>query len=401
MTAPEPAYGHLPGSPQLGRLNLAMVAAGVAAFGALYSTQAVLPAIGDAFDVSATRTSLTVSAGTGALAASVLPMSMAADLWGRTRVMRTGMALVATLLIASAFAPTFPLLVGFRALLGIAVAAVVGVAMGHVGAEVHHRAVGAAMGLYVAGNSLGGVGGRVVTAAADDLLGWRAAQVVVGLVCVAALVVFWIALPPSRAAAARRPRTVVTDLAIALRDRRALALYCVPFLLMGGFVAAYNYLTFRLEGDPFDLPSAVVALVFLAYLPGAAASVVAGRLADRLGRPPVLCGSIGVMALGLLCTIPDRLPVVVVAAVLFTMGFFAAHSAASGWVPHLVRGASTRASAVYVLAYYAGSSVFGTAIGLAWTGYGWPGTALSVGVLIGLALVAAGTVSLRPRNAPG
>lgn len=378
-----------------------MVAAGVAAFGALYSTQAVMPAIGAAFDVSATRTSLTVSAGTGALAAAVLPMSMAADLWGRARLMRIGLALVAALLIASAFAPTFAVLVGLRALLGVAVAAVVGVAMGHVGAEVHPRAVGAAMGMYVAGNSLGGVGGRVVSAAADDLLGWRAAQLVVGVLCVAAFAVFWARLPPTRNESGRRPRALLADLTAALRSPRLLVLYAVPFLLMGGFVAAYNYLTFRLEAEPFGLPSSVVALVFLAYLSGTFTSIIAGRLADRWGRPPIVCGSIGVMAAGLLCTVPDRLSLVVAGAVLFTAGFFAAHAAASGWVPRLVRGASTQASAIYVLAYYAGSSLFGTAIGLAWTEHGWAGTALSVGVLIGLALIAAGLVSARPRNAPG
>ncbi|MGH3357359.1 MAG: MFS transporter [Nocardioidaceae bacterium] len=400
MSARDESYGHLPGSGELRRLNAAMVAAGVAAFGALYSTQAVMPAIGAAFGVSATRSSLTVSAGTGALALAVLPVSVAADVWGRTRVMRIGLGLVAALVMLSAFAPTFTALVAVRALLGVAVAAVVGVAMGHVGAEVHRRAVGAAMGLYVAGNSLGGIGGRVVSATVDDLLGWRAAQAAVGVVCLIALIVFWFALPPSTTRASRGGRTLLNDLARQLRGPRLLVLYAVPFLLMGGFVAAYNYLTFRLEAAPFDLPSSVVALVFLAYLSGTVTSIVAGRLADRFGRPPVVCGSIAVMAVGLGCTLPDRLAMVVPGAVLFTAGFFAAHAAASGWVPALARGSATQASAIYVLAYYAGSSVFGTGIGLAWTRAGWPGTALSVGVLTALALVAALIVSAPHRDAP-
>lgn len=377
-----------------------MIAAGVAAFAALYSTQAVMPAIGSAFEVSPTRTSLTVSAGTGALAIAVLPMSIAADLWGRARVMRTGLTLVAVLVVASAFAPTFAVLVALRALLGVAVAAVVGVAMGHVGTEVHPRAVGAAMGLYVAGNSLGGIGGRVVSAVGDDLVGWRGSQIVVGVVCLAALGVFWACLPPTRYETDRGPRAMVTDLVTALGDRRLLLLYAVPFLLMGGFVATYNYLTFRLEAEPFTLPSSVVALVFLAYLSGTFTSIVAGRLADRWGRPLIVCGSILVMAAGLACTVPDRLSLVIVGAVLFTAGFFAAHAAASGWVPRLVRGAATQASALYVLAYYAGSSVFGTAIGAAWTAHGWAGTVTSVGLLTGLACVAAVLVAARSRNAP-
>ena len=67
-------------------------------------------------------------------------------------------------------------------------------------------------------------------------------------------------------------------------------------------------------------------------------------------------------------------------------------------MPALVRGSSTQASAIYVLAYYAGSSVFGTATGVAWTRAGWPGTVAAVGVLTTLALTAAVAVSLTGRR---
>ncbi|MDN5852813.1 MAG: MFS transporter, partial [Actinomycetia bacterium] len=211
MSAPaDRSSGHLPGSAELRRLNLAMLAAGVAAFGALYSTQALMPALGAEFDVSATQSSLTVSAGTGALALAVVPMSMIAEAYGRTTTMRVGFAAVTILVLASALAPTFAVLVALRALLGVAVAAVVGVAMGHVGAEVHPRAVGAAMGLYVAGNSLGGIGGRLVSAGLYDVFDWRASQVAIGLVCAVSFVVFLYNLPaPITQRSTGDPRAVV------------------------------------------------------------------------------------------------------------------------------------------------------------------------------------------------
>ncbi|UYM04885.1 MFS transporter [Solicola gregarius] len=401
MSASVPGFtGHLPGSVGLRKLNTAMLAAGIAAFGTLYSTQALMPTLGDEFDVSATQASLTVSAATGALALAVVPMSVLAEAIGRTLLMRIGLCAVSALVFLSAVAPTFTTLVGARALIGIAVAAVIGVAMGHVGAEVNPRAVGAAMGLYVAGNSLGGIGGRLVSATVDDLLGWRVSQGAIGLVCVASLLVFWTNLPPSESESRdASARTIVRDLLRQLRNPALALLYLLPFLLMGGFVAMYNYLTFRLETAPFDLPSSVVSLVFLAYLSGTAASVVAGRLADRFGRPPVVCGAIVAMAAGLAVTVPDRLSTIIVGTVLFTTGFFAAHSAASGWVPRLAQRPTTIASAIYVLAYYAGSSVFGTSVGVAWSNGGWHATAAAVGVLATLALLAAVGVSLlaRPR----
>ena len=72
--------------------------------------------------------------------------------------MRVGLVASVLLTGAAAVAPDFASLVVLRTLSGLALAAVVGVAMGHVGAEVHPAGLGSAMGLYVAGNSLGGVG---------------------------------------------------------------------------------------------------------------------------------------------------------------------------------------------------------------------------------------------------
>ena len=78
------------GTPELRRLNLAMVFAALAAFGMLYSTQALLPAIGAGFGVGPTAASLTISAATGAIALGMLPLSSMAESVGRVPVMRAG-----------------------------------------------------------------------------------------------------------------------------------------------------------------------------------------------------------------------------------------------------------------------------------------------------------------------
>ena len=170
------------------------------------------------------------------------------------------------------------------------------------------------------------------------------------------------------------------------------ALGAIPFLLMGGFVAVYNYLGYRLLAEPFSLPLAVAGLVFLAYLAGSVSSAVAGRLSDSVGRPRVLVAAVLVMAAGLALTVPDQLALVVLGLVVFTTGFFAAHAVASGWMPVVAAPHRTRGSALYVCGYYAGSSVFGALLGLAWSDAGWTGVAAGVGVLVALALVAVAAV---------
>jgi YNFM family putative membrane transporter len=392
-TDPHPleARLHRPGTPGYRRFNLAMMLAGLGAFGILYAAQPLLPQISDEFGVSPTRAALTVSASTGALALCVLPAAALAVRWGRVRTMRTGLLLAVLLTLLAAAAPTFGSLVLLRALAGAVLAGVVAVAMGHVGSEMHPSGLGSAMGLYVAGNSLGGVGGRLITAAVADATSWRWG---VGLLAAAALVVtiaFWRLLPEPVALDEEDPRE---DASVGrLRSTPGVwALVAIPFLLMGGFVAVYNYLGYRLLAEPFSLPLAVAGLVFLAYLAGSVSSAVAGRLADAVGRPRVLVAAVLVMGAGLALTLPDQLVLVVVGLVVFTTGFFAAHAVASGWMPVVAAPHRTRGSALYVCGYYAGSSVFGALLGLAWTDAGWTGVAAGVGVLVALALVATAAV---------
>ncbi|MET0998491.1 MAG: MFS transporter [Marmoricola sp.] len=377
-----------------------MVLAGLAAFGLLYAAQPLLPQLGREFGVGPSTASLAVSAATGALALAVLPAAALAVRWGRVRVMRIGLVLAVVLTAAVAVAPDFTTLVVLRTLSGLALAGVVAVAMGHVGAEMHPVGLGAAMGLYVAGNSLGGVGGRLVTAGVSDGTSWRWGIAAVALGAAVATAAFWRLLPvPVAHDAGGSRRSASGAVGPLLRRPEVLLLVLVPFTLMGGFVAVYNYLAYRLSGPPFDLPPAVVGLVFLAYLAGTVASALAGRAADHFGRPRVLTAAVVVMVLGLCLTLPDRLPLVVLGLVVLTGGFFAAHAVASGWAPLVASPYGTEGSALYVGAYYAGSSVFGLAVGLSWAGAGWGGVVGAVVALAAVALaagLAVGGITRRP-----
>lgn len=383
---------HRPGTAGFRRLNAAMVLAGLAAFGLLYAAQPVLPEIGDDFGVGPAAASLTVSAATGALAIGVVPAAVVAARIGRLTTIRIGLVSAVLLSLAAAVAPAFWLLVALRAAIGLSLAAVVAVAMGHVGAEVHPRGLGGAMGLYVAGNTLGGVGGRLLVAGVSDVAGWRWGVAVLALAAGVVAAGFWRTVPePVSGGVAPRRREHHPSL---LRRPLVLLLAAVPFTLMGGFVAVYNYLGYRLAGPPYGLSPGVVGLVFLAYLSGTASSALAGRMVDRLGRLPVIVLSSAVMLVGLGISALAPLAAVVGGLVVFTAGFFGAHATASGWMPVVAAPDGARGSALYVGAYYAGSSIFGLLVGSAWSAAGWSGVALSVGALTVLGLGAAVAVGV-------
>lgn len=365
------------------RLDLAMLAAGLAAFGLIYATQALLPSISRHFDVGATQASLTVTLSTGALACAVLPMSSLAETVGRARVMAIALFVGCAFTALSGLAPEFWQVLAARAVVGIALAGIVAVAMGHIGDEVPASRVSTSIGIYVSGTTLGGLSGRLFPSLADDVANWRVG--VVGFAVAAAVVslVFVLLLPPAAHFTPAPPRlshhlgAIVTH----LRDHRIRSLCLAAFLLIGGMVAVYNYLGYRLTSAPFDLPTSAVGLIFIAYLAGTVSSTLAGRLVARVGRTRLLCSCIVIALLGMMVTLSDWLPLVVVGLVIFTGGFFATHSVASGGVVALAPTHRSQASALYLVAYYLGSSVIGTAAGLAWTGGGWPATVATVTAL--------------------
>lgn len=71
---------------------------------------------------------------------------------------------------------------------------------------------------------------------------------------------------------------------------------------------------------------------------------------------------------------------------LFTAGFFAAHSVASSWIGRRARRAKGQASSLYLFCYYVGSSVAGTLGGVFWNNYGWNGIVIFLSVMLVLAL---------------
>ena len=360
-----------------------MLAAGLAAFGLIYVTQAVLPAVGATFGVSATVASLSVSFATGGLALAILPMSSLAESFGRVRLMRCGMVAALLLAVGCAVSTQFWELLTCRALMGIALGAVVAVAMGHLGDEIHPSKVSAAMGIYVAGNTVGGVVGRLVPGIALDFGSWRFALLVFTAFAALAILAFSLLLPSPRRFTPVQPR-----IGIHLRTARELLsdsgirkLCGIAFLLMGGFVACYNFLTFRLTSAPIDLSGSAASRLFLAYLAGTISSTVAGYCAGRFGRRRVLCTGIVLSLVGLAVTVPDNLVSITIGLVIFTAGFFAAHSTASGWISARATSNRAQASALYLMSYYLGSSVLGATVGLAFLLGRWTATVIAIAVL--------------------
>jgi YNFM family putative membrane transporter len=336
--------------------------------------------------------SLSVSITTATLAITMLLAASLSDTWGRKPVMTASLVASGGLALLTAFSPDFHTLLALRTLQGIALAGFSAIAMTYVAEEIAPYYLGLAMGIFISGNVLGGMSGRLTVGLIADVAGWRGALGVLGAAGLVGGLTFWRLLPPSGHFDARPfvPRRVFSALAVPLHDPGLLCLYGIGFLLMGGFVTLYNYLGYLLMAPPYALSQAAIGWVFLSYLSGACSSKVMGRWADRVGRRKLLWLGAAIMLAGAGLTLPASLPLKIGGVLVFTFGFFAAHSIASSWVGRRALTHRAQASALYLFFYYLGSSVGGPIGGLFWSGLGWPGVVgmIAAVVLIALALAA-------------
>ena len=232
------------GTREFRRANWALILGGFACFTLLYGTQPILPQFTEAFDISPTMASLTVSAGTLSLAFLLIPLSMLSDKFGRAPLMKIALLGATLFAWASALAPDFEWLVLSRAGVGACIAALPAAAMAYLGEEIAPGARGRVMGMYIDGNALGGMFGRFLSAVVTQYSNWHVGLMALAMTGVLCTILFWRLLPPARHFKSRSlaPMALWQDIRRIYTDPGLPWLFCTAFLIMVAFVSIYNYL---------------------------------------------------------------------------------------------------------------------------------------------------------------
>lgn len=376
------------GTPQFIRVTLALFSAGLATFALLYCVQPLLPVLSQDFGISPATSSLSLSVSTVMLAFGLLFTGPLSDTIGRKNVMVVSLMLAALCTVICAFMTSWNGILIMRAMIGLSLSGVAAVAMSYLSEEIHPSVLAFSMGLYISGNSIGGMSGRLVSGVLTDYFPWRVAIGTIGVLALIAAITFWRILPESRhfRPGSLRPKTLLLNSKLHWRDAGLPLLFLQGFLLMGAFVTLFNYIGYRLLAPPYLLSQAVVGLLSVVYLTGSYSSPKAGALTARYGRGPVLSIAILVMLTGLGITALTPVFAIFGGMMLFTAGFFAAHSVASSWIGQRARRAKGQASSMYLFSYYLGSSLAGTLGGFFWHAFGWMGITVFLSALLLLAL---------------
>ncbi|WP_285879831.1 MFS transporter [Neobacillus mesonae] len=345
-------------------------------FAILYSPQTLIQTFSKEFTISPSTASLTISFATFALAISMLFVTVFSNAWGRKKIMSISLLLSSLLGILSAFSPNFETLIFLRILQGIVMSGFPAIAMTYLSEEISPLHVGRIMGIYVSGCAFGGFFGRVIVSTLTDFFSWNIAILALGLISLLCSILFWIYLPESK----NFKKTDlsfgnwVSGISSGLKSKNLFYIYGLGFLLLGVYVALFNYIGFPLSKPPYHLSQTAIGFLFVFQLAGSWGSYFFGKLSERHSRSRLMSWALIMALIGSLMTLSSNIFILILGLILFASGFLAGHSIASGWIG-IVSQPNTKAyaSSLYLLFYYTGSSLIGWSGGVFLSHFGWIG----------------------------
>lgn len=377
------------GSVRFKRIRNCIFLSGLSVFAQLYLFQPVLSDLCRDFQIDPATSSLAVSFSTLGMAAGLFFWAFKADTLGRTKLMSFSLIASAILTLLSSLAWNFPMVLALSLLKGMALSGVSAVALAYLNEEVSPAVLGTAISLYLSGNTIGGMSGRVCGALIAGWSSWHITALCLGLSALAIGIVFARRFPASLHFHPQH-----TDVRIKLRRMGSflthfafLGLFLTAALILGAFVSVYNYISFVLEAEPFNLPHYIVAMIFLMYITGVAGSMCIGWLSDRHDAALLLKISLLLMLAGVLLLLVMKLWALIAGLGIVTFAFSGANAMSSRIVSIRAHRAKSSATCLYWLFYYVGSSIIGASSGLVLTSHGWNSFVLAIAGIVLIALL--------------
>ncbi|SPY98605.1 MFS family transporter [Proteus mirabilis] len=165
------------------KVTVSFFMVGLATFALLYFVQPILPILSKEFSVTPATSSLALSLSTGLMACGLLITGPLSDAFGRKNVMVIALFCAAFFTLLSAMMNSWTGILITRALVGLSLSGVAAVAMTYLSEEIHPAYLALSMGLYISGNSIGGMSGRVITGVLSDYYSWRVSVIILGIFC--------------------------------------------------------------------------------------------------------------------------------------------------------------------------------------------------------------------------
>jgi MFS transporter, YNFM family, putative membrane transport protein len=353
----------------------------------LFATQAILPTLTRAYNVTPAAMGFAVNSSTMGMAVAGLIVSLFSQRIDRRLGILISLAILSipTALLASA--PNLTTFTVLRIAQGVCMASAFTLTLAYLGEECSAADAGGAFAAYIAGNVASNLIGRLISAALADHLGlaWNfyffAALNLAGAVLVYHTVARTTPMM-QMAAPARSPFTAWTT---HLGNPRLRAAFGIGFCILFAFIGTFTYVNFVLVRPPLSLGPMELGFVYFVFLPSIVTTLLAGRVALRFGTRPTLWAALALAGVGLPLVLLPNLSLVLLGMVLIGVGTFFAQAMATGFVSRAATADRGSASGIYLACYFAGGLVGTAILGQIFDRIGWPACVIGIALSIGVA----------------
>jgi YNFM family putative membrane transporter len=361
----------------------------------LFATQAILPSLVKAYQVSPAAMGFAVNASTMGMAVAGLAVAFFSRRINRRRGILISLMLLSIPTALLAVAPDLMIFTALRISQGVFMATAFTLTLAYLGEECSVADAAGAFAAYITGNVASNLFGRLISAGVADHLGLAANFYLFALLNLAGALLVYLTLgrTPSLAAMEPASRSPWAIWAVHLRNAPLRASFAIGFCILFAFIGTFTYVNFVLVRAPFALGMMALGTVYLVFLPSIITTPAAGGVVRRFGTRPTLIGSLAVAGIGLPLLLLPSLAAVLAGLVLVGVGTFFAQATTTGFVGRAATADRGSASGIYLACYFLGGLIGSAILGQVFDRLGW--TACVAGIAVSLMTAAILTLRLK------
>jgi len=364
----------------------------------LFATQAILPSLTQAYQVTPAAMSFAVNASTMGMAVAGLTVAFFSRHIDRRIGILISLCVLAIPTALLAVAPDITTFMVLRITQGLCMASAFTLTLAYLGEECSAMDAGGAFAAYITGNVASNLVGRLISAGVADHFGLAANFYFFSALNLAGavLVYFTIRTTMPISPTGEVPSTAVEIWAKHLRNPPLLASFGIGFCILFAFIGTFTFVNFVLVREPLSLGRMEIGLVYFVFLPSIVTTPFAGSAVRRYGTRPTFWTALAMAGLGLPLLLQPNLKSVIVGLMLVGVGTFFAQAAATGFVGRVATTDRGSASGIYLGCYFLGGLVGTAILGQAFDRLGW--LACVIGIALALATAAYLAIHLRLRS---
>jgi predicted MFS family arabinose efflux permease len=358
----------------------------------LFATQAILPTLARAYQVTPAAMGFAVNSSTMGMAVAGLAVSLFSQRINRRLGILISLSVLSIPTALLAVAPDLTTFTALRIAQGLCMASAFTLTLAYLGEECSATDAGGAFAAYITGNVASNLIGRLVSAAVADHLGLASNFYFFAVLNLAGAVLVYCTVAQSTPMMQMEPaaRSPLAAWMAHLRNPPLRAAFGIGFCILFAFIGTFTYVNFVLVRPPLSLGPMQLGFVYFVFLPSVVTTLLAGRAVHRWGTRPILWGSLALAGVGLPLLLLPNLTLVLLGMVLIGVGTFFAQAIATGFVSQAASADRGAASGIYLACYFAGGLVGTAILGQLFDRISWlacvGGIALSLGLAALLAL---------------